>query len=77
MSNPIPIPIDTMGEAAPPASSGDVIKVAPCPGGPHLPHGGPTDTIKCLREALATARAEIVGLQRTLRLERMQKGLAP
>ena len=66
MSNPI----DTMGEAAQPAPSGDTMKVAPCPGGPHLPHGGPTETIRCLSKALLAARAENAELHRRLQLEK-------
>ena len=48
----------------------DVIKVAPCPGGPHLPHGSINDTVRCLRSALLATRAENEELRRRLQLER-------
>lgn len=48
----------------------DVVKVSPCPGGAHLPHGSINETVRCLREALLAARAENAELQRRLRLER-------
>lgn len=47
-----------------------VVKVPPCFGCGGLPHGGSTETIRCLQRSLIIARHEIDQLQRRLRLER-------
>jgi hypothetical protein len=53
-------------DSVPPEPASARIKVAPCPGCGGLPHGGATDEVRCLREALQSERAAHVATKRAL-----------